>query len=89
MPPEFITNRRYDPSNEAVRSIGVVIYEMIYGRRPYRDYKNYSDVIAGLPNLDNISEGKVFFQTFGLIQPLARSSRAFCSCGARLHESIQ
>ena len=58
IPPEFITNRRYDPSNEAVRSIGVVIYEMIYGRRPYRDYKTYSDVISGLPNFDSISDGK-------------------------------
>ena len=45
VPPEFITDRKYDISKEAVRSIGITIYEMLYGRAPYTDYKKFSDVI--------------------------------------------
>ncbi|CAB4019598.1 serine threonine- kinase pim-1-like [Paramuricea clavata] len=56
VPPEFITDRRYDISKEAVRSIGITIYQMLYGRAPYTDYKRFSDVISGLPQLDNISD---------------------------------
>jgi hypothetical protein len=41
-----------------VRSIGITIYELLYGRAPYTDYKKFSDVILGLPQLDNVSDGK-------------------------------
>ncbi|XP_028408337.1 probable myosin light chain kinase DDB_G0284661 [Dendronephthya gigantea] len=56
VPPEYVINRQYDPSKEAVRSIGVVIYQMLYGRAPYTNYNTFSDVIAGLPKFDHISE---------------------------------
>jgi hypothetical protein len=58
VPPEILTDGQYDPSKEAVRSIGNIIYEMLYGRTAYTDYITYSDVILGLPNFDNLSAGK-------------------------------
>jgi serine/threonine protein kinase len=67
VPPEFITDRRYDISKEAVRSIGITIYQMLYGRAPYTDYKRFSDVISGLPQLDNISDGKCICSYLGVL----------------------
>lgn len=58
MVPEYILHGQYDPSKESVRSIGVVIYQMLYGRAPYTNYQTYSDVISGLPNFDNVSNRK-------------------------------
>lgn len=58
VPPEYVIHGKYDPYKEAVRSIGVVIYQMLYGRAPYTNYDSFSDVIAGLPKFDYISEGK-------------------------------
>jgi hypothetical protein len=60
-PPEMVKNGWYDPSKEAVRNIGLIIYEMFYGQFPYTDYINYktfTDVTAGLPNLDDLPDGK-------------------------------
>ena len=58
MPPEYLINGLYDPSKEAVRSIGVVIYEMLYGRPPYKHSKMFSDVVSRLPRIYNVPDGK-------------------------------
>ena len=58
VPPEYVRHGLYDPSKEAVRSIGVVIYQMLYGRAPYTNYITFLDVISGLPQFDNVSDGK-------------------------------
>ena len=58
MPPEYILHELYDPCKEAVRSIGVMIYEMLHGEPPYTDYTTFADVISGPPKLDELSEGE-------------------------------
>ena len=58
VPPEYILHGLYDPCKEAVRSIGVMIYEMLHGEPPYTDYTTFADVISGPPKLDELSEGK-------------------------------
>ncbi|XP_028407306.1 serine/threonine-protein kinase pim-2-like [Dendronephthya gigantea] len=56
MPPEYILHELYDPCKEAVRSIGVMIYEMLHGEPPFTDYTTFADVISGPPKLDDLSE---------------------------------
>ena len=78
VPPEFITDKKYDISKEAVRSIGITIYEMLYGRAPYSDYKKFSDVISGLPQLDNVSDGKCIYSFWGVLSvPLETDIKRF------------
>ena len=59
MPPEYVKYRIYDPRKETVRSIGVMIYQMLYGRPPYTDYAKYLDVLAGPPSFYNVSHGRL------------------------------
>lgn len=58
IPPEFYNEGEYQLRNEAVRSVGVIAYELICGKPVYNENLHRHECTAGLPDFDQVSDGE-------------------------------
>ncbi|XP_046851832.1 serine/threonine-protein kinase pim-2-like [Xenia sp. Carnegie-2017] len=56
IPPEFYNEGEYQLRKEAVRSVGVIAYELICGKPVYNENLHRHECTAGLPDFDQVSD---------------------------------
>jgi len=71
MPPEILTHEPFDPKQADIWSLGVVLYQMVFNKRPYaaKDYRNLREQVCQ-GDLDLVSSPQLSPELADLLQRL-------------------